>query len=90
MGKADIYESDYLDNSEIFADLDLRSILGNEATGLTQDEFISGMRKSDKFIPIITIVVYYGTGSREQGINALIKEYKLSKECVMEKVSSYW
>ena len=33
---------------------------GNESAGLTQDEFISGMRKSDKFTPVITIVVYYG------------------------------
>lgn len=28
--------------------------------GLSDDEFISRMRKTDKFVPIITIVVYYG------------------------------
>ena len=28
--------------------------------GLTEDEFISRMKKTDKFIPVITIVVYYG------------------------------
>lgn len=30
------------------------------ALGLTEDEFISRMKKTDKFIPVITIVVYYG------------------------------
>jgi len=28
--------------------------------GLTDDEYISRMKKTDKFIPVITIVVYYG------------------------------
>lgn len=28
--------------------------------GLSDDEFLSRMRKTDKFIPVITIVVYYG------------------------------
>ena len=28
--------------------------------GLSDDEFISKMKKTDKFIPVITIVVYYG------------------------------
>lgn len=29
--------------------------------GLTRDEFLSRMKKTDKFIPVITIVVYYGS-----------------------------
>lgn len=28
--------------------------------GLEQDEYLSGMKKTDKFIPVITVVVYYG------------------------------
>lgn len=28
--------------------------------GLTEDEYLSRMRKTDKFIPVIIIVVYYG------------------------------
>lgn len=28
--------------------------------GLTEDEFLSRMKRTDKFIPVITIVVYYG------------------------------
>lgn len=27
---------------------------------LTEDEYLSGMKKTDKFIPVITIVIYYG------------------------------
>ncbi|MFQ8902351.1 MAG: hypothetical protein ACLR7D_11210 [Lachnospira eligens] len=30
------------------------------AKGLSDDEFISKMKRTDKFIPIITIVIYYG------------------------------
>ena len=30
------------------------------AEGLSKDEFLSKMKKSDKFIPVITVVVYYG------------------------------
>ena len=143
MGKPDVYESDYLENAEIFADLisgvlyqgeqvvkpqalkeqdgELRSIqsggvkktvrdkvrlwngntilaifavenqtkvdyhmvlramlaesmayekqwkkrkkeLEQENGSVTADEFISGMRKEEKFTPVITVVVYYGRG----------------------------
>lgn len=31
-----------------------------KAKGLLDDEFISRMKKTDKFIPVIIIVVYYG------------------------------
>ena len=30
------------------------------AEGLNKDEFLSRMKKTDKFIPVITVVVYYG------------------------------
>lgn len=30
------------------------------AEGLNEDEFLSRMKKTDKFIPVITVVVYYG------------------------------
>lgn len=30
------------------------------AEGLNEDEFLSKMKKTDKFIPVITVVVYYG------------------------------
>ncbi len=28
--------------------------------GMTEDEYLSGMKKTDKFLPVITIIVYYG------------------------------
>ena len=31
-----------------------------EAKGLNEDEFLSKMKKTDKFIPVITVIVYYG------------------------------
>lgn len=31
-----------------------------EASGVTEDEYLSRMRKADRFIPVITVVVYYG------------------------------
>ena len=30
------------------------------AEGMTEDEFLSKMKKTDKFVPVITVVVYYG------------------------------
>lgn len=30
------------------------------ASGLEEDEYLSGMKKTDKFAPVITVVVYYG------------------------------
>lgn len=30
------------------------------AEGLEEDEYLSGMKKTDKFTPVITVVVYYG------------------------------
>ena len=31
-----------------------------KAKGMTEDEFLSKMKKTDKLIPVITIVIYYG------------------------------
>ena len=28
--------------------------------GMNEDEYLSGMKKTDKFIPVITVVIYYG------------------------------
>lgn len=30
------------------------------AKGLEEDEYLSGMKKTDRFAPVITLVVYYG------------------------------
>ncbi len=38
---------------------------------MTADEFISGMRKGDKLIPVITIIVYYGTDKSWDGARTL-------------------
>lgn len=170
MGKADVYESDYLENEEIFADLvngvlyqgeqivkpceleeqdgELRSILGNGAKKtlrdkvklwrgtaiavlvvenqtkvdyrmvtramLTEsmaydkqwkklrdknrarekrqgDEFISGMRKEDKFIPVITIVVYYGREKPWDGAKTLYEllDVEGNEERILPFVSNY-
>lgn len=44
------YKKQYEDNASRY----------RNAKDLTEDEFISRMKKTDKFIPVITIVVYYG------------------------------
>ena len=31
-----------------------------KADGMTEDEYLSRMKKTDKFMPVITVVVYYG------------------------------
>lgn len=30
------------------------------AAGMEEDEYLSRMKKTDKFIPIVTVVIYYG------------------------------
>ncbi len=57
--------------------------------GLSEDEFISKMKKTDRFIPIITIVVYYGEKEWDGAISlhgmlnipkemaAFVNDYKL-------------
>ncbi len=170
MGKADIYESDYLENEEIFADLvngvlyqgkqivkpqelseqdgELRSISMNQTKKIIRDkakmwrgtafvvfslenqtkvdyrmvframlsesmaydkqlkkrkeewkkkenqsseEFISGMGKEDKFIPIITIVIYYGKEKQWDGARTLYEllDTKGNGEIILPYISNY-
>ena len=173
MGKEDVHESDYLENTEIFADLikgvlyqgeqvvkpeelveqdgELRSILGEHTkkmirdkvklwngtalavfavenqtkvdyhmvlramltesmaydrqwkklrakykrpegkVPLTPEEFLSGMRKGDKFIPVITIVIYYGREKPWDGAKTLYEllVVKESAEKILPFVSDY-
>ena len=44
------YKKQYDDNASRY----------KKAAGLSEDEYISRMKKTDRFIPVITIVVYYG------------------------------
>ena len=58
--------------------------------GLSDDEFISKMKKTDKFIPIITIVIYYGEKAWDGAVSlqgmldipedmkAFINDYKMN------------
>ena len=48
------YKKQYDDNAQKYK---------KRSEGLTRDEFLSKMKKTDKFIPVITIVVYYGSES---------------------------
>ena len=60
------------------------------AKGLSDDEFISKMKRTDKFIPIITIVIYYGEKAWDGAVSlqgmldipedmkAFINDYKMN------------
>lgn len=171
MGKEDVYESDYLENPEIFADLvngalyqgrhivkaedlseqdgELRSIANGSIKktvrdkvrlwngtllavlsvenqtkvdysmvvrtmltesmaydrqrkklskklipgkdAVTSDEFISGMRKEDKFIPVITLVVYYGKEKPWDGARTLYEllDIQGTEEKIIPYISNY-
>ena len=168
MGKADVYESDYLETPEIFADLlngilyqgkqivkseeleeqdgELRSISGKnakktirdkvklwkgtafavfvvenqtkvdyhmviramlaeamaydkqwkklkekKASNLTSDEFISGMRKEDRFIPVITLIVYYGKEKKWDGAVTLYEllDTEGNEELILPFITNY-
>ena len=45
-----IYKKQYDSNSKKYKTSD----------GMNEDEYLSGMKKTDKFIPVITVVIYYG------------------------------
>ncbi|MCM1223814.1 MAG: transposase [Lachnospiraceae bacterium] len=45
-----IYKKQYEDNAKKF----------HTAKGLAEDEYLSRMKKTDKFAPVITVVIYYG------------------------------
>ncbi|MCD8149404.1 MAG: transposase [Clostridiales bacterium] len=48
-----VYQKQYNDNAKKFrASLDRNSV--------SDDEFLSGMRRTDRFVPVVTVVVYYG------------------------------
>lgn len=47
-----VYRKQYDDNAQKYKKC---------SEGLTRDEFLSKMKKTDKFVPVITIVVYYGS-----------------------------
>ena len=47
-----VYKKQYDDNAQKYKKC---------SEGLTRDEFLSKMKKTDKFVPVITIVVYYGS-----------------------------
>ena len=49
------------------------------AKGMTEDEFLSKMKKTDKLIPVITIVVYYGEKAWD-GASSLHEMLNIPKE----------
>lgn len=71
--KPDIIVKNYWRNNEQFADFFNAALFGGKQIirddnavkckkekGLSENEYLSKMRKTDRFTPIITIVVYYG------------------------------
>ena len=62
-----------------------------EKKAVTPDEFISGMRKEDKFIPVITIVVYYGKEKPWDGARTLYELLDLqgTEEAIIPYISNY-
>lgn len=64
---------------------------GKREAAVTADEFISGMRREDKFIPVITIVVYYGKGKPWDGARELheLLDVEGNEERVLPFISNY-
>lgn len=58
---------------------------------LTSDEFISGMRREDKFIPVITVIVYYGKEKRWDGATTLYEllDAEGNEEVILPFVTNY-
>lgn len=58
---------------------------------ITSDEFLSGMRKEDKFTPVITIVVYFGKEKPWDGAKTLYEllDVKGDAEKILPFVSNY-
>lgn len=73
------------------AKLEAEKESSKEDKELTTDEFISGMRKDDKFIPVITIVVYYGREKSWDGAKTLYEllEVEGHEERILPFVSNY-
>ena len=69
---------------------DSNAVKYKTAKGLSDDEFISKMKRTDKFIPIITIVIYYGEKAWDGAVSlqgmldipedmkAFINDYKMN------------
>ena len=53
-----------------------------------RDEYLSGMRKGEKFAPIITLVVYFGTGGAWDGARCLYDLLDIDEE-LKEYVTNY-
>lgn len=53
-----------------------------------RDEYLSGMKKDEKFAPIITLVVYFGTGGAWDGAKCLYDLLDIDDE-LKEYVSNY-
>ncbi len=64
---------------------------GKEKAAVTPDEFISGMRKEDKFIPVITIVVYYGKEKPWDGARELYEllDVEGDEEKILPFITNY-
>lgn len=57
----------------------------------TSDEFLSGMKKEDKFIPVVTIVVYYGKEKAWDGARTLheLLDVKGEGKRILPFISNY-
>lgn len=62
-----------------------------EKEEVTSDEFISGMRKEDKFIPVITIVVYFGKEKPWDGARTLYEllDMQGKEDKIVPYISNY-
>ena len=69
----------------------LKSQSASEKEVLSSDEFISGMGKDDRFIPVITIVVYYGTDKPWDGARTLYEllDTEGMEEEILPFISNY-
>lgn len=84
-GSEEEYAESVLENADVM------SGGGAGEAGITPDEFISGMRKEDRFIPVITIVVYYGKGKSWDGATELYEllDVEGNKEKILPFISNY-
>ncbi|MCD8323358.1 MAG: hypothetical protein LUC32_00120 [Clostridiales bacterium] len=49
-----VYQKQYNENAKKF-----RASLKSKGECISEDEFLSGMRRSDRFVPVVTVVIYY-------------------------------
>lgn len=84
-----VSEEEYAES--VLKNADVMSGGGAGEAGITPDEFISGMRKEDKFAPVITIVVYYGKGKSWDGATELYEllDVEGNKEKILPFISNY-